>query len=185
MTDEQMDVLAGDPAGLTAERELHDCGRGNPGLLDCSTSNACTGNSESSSNQESGGCTEAIHALFVAGISPIRVEQVRALASSGFGANLDIPTVNGALERLRSMLFIRESNPVLPEEAFLNEVVREDAYPFGQGWTRLKESCASCRDAQGLFQLGDTHYYDEDFERASRVMRLVADMYRFWTHLIV
>ena len=173
MTDEQMDVLAADPAGLTAERAPHDCG-GNPGLflLDF---RRLHGEFRELSNQERA-VAEAIHALFVAGISPIRVEQVRALASSGFGANLDIPAVNGALERLRSMLFIRESNPVLPEEAFLNEVVREDAARARMD--QVEGVLRELGDAQGLFQLGDTHYYDEDFERASRVMRLVADMYR-------
>ena len=173
MTDEQMDVLAADPAGLTAERGPHDCG-GNPGLflLDF---RRLRGEFREISNQERA-VAEAIHALFVAGISPIRVEQVRALASSGFGANLDIPTVDGALERLRSMSFIRESNPVLPEEAFLSEVVQEDVVR-----TRMDEiEGVLCKmgDARGLFQLGDTHYYGEDFERASRVMRLVADMCR-------
>ena len=33
-------------------------------------------------------------------------------------------------------------------------------------------------DAEGLSQLGNTHYYGADFERASRVMREVADLYR-------
>ena len=119
---------------------------------------------------------EAVFALFVAGISPIRVEQVRALASSGFGANLDIPTVSSALERLCSMSFIRESDPVLPEEAFLSEVVQEDA-----ARARMDEVEGVLRelnDAEGLSQLGNTHYYRADFERASRVMREVADLYR-------
>ena len=119
---------------------------------------------------------EAVYALFVAGISPIRVEPVRSLASSGFGANLDVPTVSSALVRLCSMSFVRESDPVLPEEAFLSEVVREDA-----ARARMDEVEGVLRelnDAEGLSQLGNTHYYGADFERASRVMREVADLYR-------
>ncbi len=42
----------------------------------------------------------------------------------------------------------------------------------------VEEVLRKLGDAGGLFQLGSTHYYDEDFERASRVMHLVADLYR-------
>ena len=118
----------------------------------------------------------AIHSLFVAGISPIRIDQVRALASSGFGAVLDPPIVSGALERLYSMSFVRERSPVVPEEAFLREVFEERA-----GRARLDEVegvLHELQDAVGLSQLGNTHYYGADFERASRVMRLVANQFR-------
>ena len=173
MSDEQMEVLAADPAGRAGERGPHDCG-GNPGLflLDFWR---LRDEFQKLSHQEMA-VVEAVYALFVAGISPIRVEQVRAMASSGFGANLDIPIVSSALERLCSMSFIRESAPVLPEEAFLSEVVREDA-----ARARMDEVEGVLRelnDAEGLSQLGNTHYYGADFERASRVMREVADLYR-------
>ena len=86
MSDEQMEVLAADPAGKAGERGPHDCG-GNPGLflLDFQR---LRDEFQKLSHQEMA-VVEAVYALFVAGISPIRVEQVRALASSGFGANLD------------------------------------------------------------------------------------------------
>ena len=74
------------------------------------------------------------------------------------------------------MSFVRERSPVVPEEAFLREVFEEDA-----GWKRLDEVegvLHDLQDAVGLFQLGNTHYHGEDFERASRVMRLVADQFR-------
>ena len=173
MTDEQMDGLAADPARRTSEREPHDCG-GNPGLL-LLDFQRLRGEFNSLGHQEVA-VLEAIHSLFVAGISPIRVDQVRALASSGFGAVLDPPIVSGALERLYSMSFVRERSPVVPEEAFLREVFEKDA-----GWTRLDEVegvLHELQDAVGLSQLGNTHYYGEDFERASRVMRLVADLFR-------
>ena len=173
MSDEQMEVLAADYARRAGERGPHDCG-GNPGLflLDF---RRLRDEFQRLSHQEMS-VVKAVYSLFVAGISPIRVEQVRAMASSGFGANLDIPTVSSALERLCSMSFIRESDPVLPEEAFLSEVVREDA-----ARARMDEVEGVLRelnDAEGLSQLGNTHYYGADFERASRVMREVADLYR-------
>ena len=168
-----MEVLAADPAGKAGERGPHDCG-GNPGLflLDFQR---LRDEFQKLSHQEMA-VVEAVYALFVAGISPIRVEQVRALASSGVGANLDIPTVSSALERLCSMSFIRESDPVLPEEAFLSEVVREDAARARMD--EVERVLRELNDAEGLSQLGNTHYYGADFERASRVMREVADLYR-------
>ena len=173
MTDEQMEVLAADSAGRAGERGPHDCG-GNPGLylLDF---RRLREEFQKLSHQEVA-VVEAVYALFVAGISPIRVEQVRALASSGFGANLDIPTVSSALERLCSMSIIRESDPVLPEEAFLSEVVREEAVRARMD--EVEEVLRELEDPGGLSQLGNTHYYGADFERASRVMRDVADLYR-------
>ena len=173
MTDEQMEVLAAGPARRTREREPHDCG-GNPGLL-LLDFRRLRGEFDSLRHQEVA-VLGAIHSLFVAGISPITVDQVRALASSGFGAVLDPPIVNGALKRLYSMSFVRERSPVVPEEAFLREVFEENA-----GWTRLDEVESVLHDLQdaiGLSQLGNTHYHREDFERASRVMRLVADQFR-------
>ena len=173
MTDEQMDLLAADPAGRTTQRDPHDCG-GNPGLL-LLDSQRLREEFNSLSPQEVA-VLEAIYALFVAGISPIRVDQVRALASSGFGAVLPLPIVSGALERVYSMSFIRERAPVVPEEAFLGEVAQRDAVR-----TRMDEVEGVLRglgDAGALSQLGVTHYFDEDFERSSRVMRLAAHLYR-------
>ena len=173
MTDEQMEVLAADPARRTREREAHDCG-GNPGLL-LLDFRRLRGECDSLGHQEVA-VLGAIHSLFVAGISPIRIDQVRALASSGFGAVLDPPIVSGALERLYSMSFVRERSPVVPEEAFLREVFEERA-----GRARLDEVegvLHELQDAVGLSQLGNTHYHGADFERASRVMRLAADQFR-------
>ena len=173
MTDEQMEVLAADPARRTREREAHDCG-GNPGLL-LLDFRRLRGEFDSLGHQEVA-VLGAIHSLFVAGISPIRIDQVRALASSGFGAVLDPPIVSGALERLYSMSFVRERSPVVPEEAFLREVFEERA-----GRARLDEVegvLHELQDAVGLSQLGNTHYHGADFERASRVMRLVANQFR-------
>ncbi len=113
MTDEQMIMLAAYPAGRTAEREPHNCG-GNPGLL-LLDFHRLRGEFKSLSHQEMA-VLEAVHTLFVAGISPISVEQVRALAISGFGSVLDLHIVSGALERLYSMSFIRERAPVVPEK---------------------------------------------------------------------
>ena len=50
---------------------------------------------------------ETVHALSVAGISPISVEQVRVLASSGSGAAFDPPVVNVCLaqRKTRPMAF--------------------------------------------------------------------------------
>ena len=173
MTDEQMEVLGADPARRTREREPHDCG-GNPGLLILDF-RRLRGEVDSLGHEEVA-VLGAIHSLFVAGISPIRVDQVRVLASSGFGAILDPPMVSGAIERLYSMSFVRERSPVVPEEAFLRDVFEEDA-----GRTRLDEVegvLHELQDAVGLSQLGNTHYHGEDFERASRVMCHVADLFR-------
>ena len=174
MTNEEMDVLAADPAGLTTERDPHDCGGPNPGhlLLDFQRLRE---EFQKLSSQEVA-VVEAIHSLFVAGISPIRVEQVRALASSGFGTVLDPPIVSGALERLYSMSFIRERAPVVPEEAFFGEVIEEDSVRMRMD--EVEGVLLKLEDAGGLFQLGDTHYFGEDFERASRIMRLVANLSR-------
>ena len=150
MTEEQMDVLAADPAGRTSERKPHDCG-GNPGLL-LVDFQRLHGEFNNLGHQEVA-VLEAIHSLFIAGISPIRVDQVRALANSGFGAVLDPSIVSGALERLYSMSFVRERSPVVPEEAFLREVFEEDAV-----WTRLDEVegvLNELKDAVGLSQLGE------------------------------
>ena len=75
MSDEQMEELAADPAGKAGERGPHDCG-GNPGLflLDFQR---LRDEIQKLSHQEMA-VVEAVYALFVAGISPIRVEQVRA-----------------------------------------------------------------------------------------------------------
>ena len=173
MTDEEMEVLAADPARRAREREPHDCG-GNPGLL-LLDFRRLRGEFDSLGHEEVA-VLGAVHSLFAAGISPIRVDQVRALASSGFGAALGPPMVSGAIERLYSISFVRERSPVVPEEAFLRDVFEQDA-----GWTRLDEVEGVLRDLQdavGLSQLGNTHYHGKDFERASRVMRLVADQFR-------
>ena len=173
MTDAQMEVLAADPAGRTTRHDPHDCG-GNPGLL-LLDSQRLREEFNSLSPQEVA-VLKAIHALFVAGISPIRIQQVSAMANSGFGAVLDLPIVSGALEHLYSMSFIRERAPVVPEEAFLREVIEEDVVR-----TRMDEVegvLLELRDARGLSQLGVTLYFDEDFERSSRVMRLAVHVYR-------
>lgn len=173
MTEEQMAVLAADSAGKNRERDPKDCG-GNPGLL-LFDFQRLLGEFNSLSRQEVES-VEAIHALFLAGIAPVTVDQVRALASSGFGAELGIPTVAEILDRLRLMSFIRESNPVVPEEAFIREVVPEDAV-----WTRMEEVEGILRrlgDARGLFQLGLTHHIHGDFEQSIRVMRLSAQLNR-------
>ena len=173
MTDEEMDVLAINPAGRATERDPRECG-GNPGLL-LIDFQRLREEFDSLSRQDRA-TADAVHSLFVAGISPIKVEHVRSLASSGFGADLDTPTVRGTLDCLRSMSFIRESDPVLPEEAFLREVVPEDAV-----WARMDEVegvLGELQDVNGLFQLGQTHFSREDFERVSRVMRLVDQLSR-------
>ena len=173
MTEEEMAVLAADSAGQNRERDPRDCG-GNPGLL-LFDFQRLLGEFNSLSRQEVE-TVEAIHALFLAGIAPITVEQVRALASSGFGAELGIPTIADILDRLRLMSFIRESNPVVPEEAFIREVVREDAV-----WARMEEVEGVLRrlgDARGLFQLGLIHHLHSDFEQSIRVMRLSAQLNR-------
>ena len=173
MTDEQMNVLAADLASQAADRDPHDCG-GNPGLFLFDFQRLRTEFQTLSSQDVA--VLQAIHALFVAGISPIRVEQVQALASSGFGTDLATPTVSGALKRLCSMSFIRETSPIVPEEAFLSEFVRDDLARARMD--EVEEVLRDLEDPEGLSKLGNTHYYDEDFERASRVMRLVADLYR-------
>ena len=173
MTDEQMAVLAADSAGQTRERGPQDCG-GNPGLM-LLDFQRLRGEFNSLSRQEVA-IVEAIHSLFLAGVSPITVEQVRALASSGFGAELGIPVIDETLNRLRLMSFIRESNPVVPEEAFIREVVPEDAV-----WTRMDEVEGVLRglgNARGLFQLGLIHHQYGDYERSSRVMLLAAQFDR-------
>ena len=171
MTDEQMAVLAADSSGQGREREPQECG-GNPGLL-LLDFQRLHGEFNSLSRQEVE-TVKAVHALFLAGIAPITIDQVRALASSGFGAELGIPTVAETLDRLRLMSFIRESNPVVPEEAFIREVVPEDAV-----WARMEEVERVLRrlgDARGLFQLGLTHHQHSDFEQSVHVMRLSAQL---------
>ena len=74
------------------------------------------------------------------------------------------------------MSFIRGKRPCSPEETFLSEVVREDAVRARMD--EVEEVLRELEDAGGLSQLGNTHYYGADFERASRVMRDVADLYR-------
>ena len=173
MTDEQMDLLAADHAERATERDPHDCG-GNPGLLLLDFQRLREEYQKLSSQEMA--VAEAIQTLFVAGISPITVDHARALASSGFGVEIDIPTVVGTLDRLRLMTFIRDSDPVLPEEAFFREVVPEDAV-----WARMgevEEVLGELQDVNGLFQLGATHNSRADFERTIRVMRLALQLSR-------
>ena len=173
MTDEQMDLLAADHAERATERDPHDCG-GNPGLLLLDFQRLREEYQKLSSQEMA--VAEAIQTLFVAGISPITVDHARALASSGFGVEIDTPTVVGTLDRLRLMTFIRDSDPVLPEEAFFREVVPEDAV-----WARMgevEEVLGELQDVNGLFQLGATHNSRADFERTSRVMRLAVQLSR-------
>ena len=68
-----MEVLAADPAGRERANAVHTTVAGTPGSF-CSNSGACVMNSKSSAIQEMA-VVEAVFALFVAGISPIRVEQ--------------------------------------------------------------------------------------------------------------
>lgn len=173
MTDEQMEILAADPARYARERDPQNCG-GNPGLL-LLDFQRLREEFNSLSPQEVV-TVEAIHSLYLAGISPITIEEVSALAISGYGSDLGIPIVAEALARLRLMSFIREIDPVLPEEAFIREFVPEEVV-----WKRMDEVEGvlwELGNARALFQLGLTHHSNGDFERSSRAMRLSARLNR-------
>ena len=173
MTDEQMDLLAADPTGPAQGREPQNYG-GNPGLL-LLDFQRLRGEFNSLGHEEVA-ILEAIHALFLAGIAPITVEQVRALVSSGYGAELGMPSVGATLDHLRLMSFLRETDPVLPEEAFIREFFSDDAVR-----KRMDEVEAILwlqGNARGLFQLGSTHHQNGDPERSSRAMGLAAQLDR-------
>ena len=174
MTDNQMETLAAGPAGEHASRVPSECG-GNQGSLLFDFQRLHEEFERLSAEERA--TVEAIHALFVAGISPIGFDQVRGLAESGFGATLDTPTIRGALERLRSMTFVREVEPVIPEEAYLSEMVGGEA---AQARIReIEEVLEQLGDARGLFRVGAvTYHLREDFESASRAWRLAAELNR-------
>ena len=173
MTDEQMDLLAADPDRHARERDPKNCA-GNPGLLFLDFQRLREEFNSLSPREVA--IVEAIHTLFLAGITPITIEQVRALSISGFGSVLDIPIVTEALARLRLMSFIREIDPILPEEAFLREFVPEEIV-----WKRMDEVEGilwELGDARALFQLGLTHHSNGDYERSIRAMHLSARLNR-------
>ena len=169
MTDEQMETLVSDPAAPTLQHHPRHYG-GNPGHLLLDFQHLWEAY-QSLSNQETA-VLQAIHVLFTAGVSPIQHKQVRALSSFGYGGDLATSTVDRALERLRSMSFIRAENPVLPEESLLIVIVVEHLARerMDEG---LEQVLWNLGEATALFQLADSYYLKGDIEGTARIMSMV------------
>ena len=172
MTDEQMHLLASDPTAPATQRPPSDYA-GNPGLL-LLDSQRLREEWQTLSNQEMA-VAQAINGLFLAGISPIKVEQVSALARVGFGSDLARPLVDEALKRLRSWSLIQEEDTVIPDESLFREVFADDEIHrrMDEG---LEEVLSELGDPVSLFQLGDTYHSKGDMEGTIRLMRMVSDL---------